>query len=124
MATFIGYFLRGYSSGLAKAALGTVESPLTVTVTVVADRFTRHMRYGTDEQDGKRLLVMTDQVSRPFEVQLPVTDENGEELTFKSCGLKKFGQAKLTGVEAYLSSQRQSISFRAKSIKGVTSHEK
>lgn len=124
MAEFSGFFIHGYSTGVAAAALGAKLKPLEVDVTVVSDRFTDHKKYGTDERDGKRLLVMADTAPRPFEVQLPLADEDGEELSFSNCHLKKLGRARLTGVEAYLSTQRQSISFRAKSIEGVTTDAK
>lgn len=120
MSEFAGFFIHGYSAGVAAAALGADQKPLDVDVTVVSDRFSDHWKFQSDEQrDGKRLLVMADGASRPFDVQLPLTNSDGEELSFPSCGLKKLGRAHLTGVEAYLSTQRQSISFRAKSIKGV-----
>lgn len=119
MAEYVGYFLHGYSSALAMAALGEEINPLDIDVIVVSKGFSDHRDFKTKERDGKRLLVTTDNAPRPFEITLPLVNDDGEELNFKNCSLANLKKAHVTGLEAYLNSDRQQVSFRAKSIEGV-----
>ena len=119
MAEFLGYFINSYSVSLAMAALNADVKSFDTDVTVVADRFTNYRKYNSDERDGKRLLVMTNSAARPFQITFPLTNDDGEELTFSNCHLKKMGIAHVTGLEAYVNAQRNQISFRAKQIQGV-----
>lgn len=119
MTEFVGYYLHGYNTALAMAALGIEVNPLEVDVIVVSKGFSDHKNYDTKERDGKRLLVTTDDSPRPFEITLPLVNGDGEELNFKNCGLANLKKAHVTGLEAYLNSERQQISFRAQQIEGV-----
>lgn len=120
MAEYVGYFLHGYSTALAMAALGEKGNPLDIDVIVVSKSFSDHKDFNTKERDGKRLLVTTDNAPRPFEITLPLVNGDGEELTFKNCDLGNLKKAHVTGLEAYLNAERQQLSFRAKTIKGST----
>lgn len=119
MAEFAGYFIHGYSTTLAMTALNIEAKPLDLDVIVLSKTFSDHRNYDTKERDGKRILVTTDNAPRPFEISLPLSNTDGEELTFESCGLQVLKKAHITGLEAYLNTGRQQVSFRAQSIKGV-----
>lgn len=119
MAEFVGYFLHNYSTALAMAVLNVDVKSLDLDVIVLSKNFSDHRNYETKENDGKRLLVTTDNAPRPFEISLPLFNANGEELNFENCELQMLKKAHITGIEAYLNSGRQQVSFRAKSIKGV-----
>lgn len=120
MAEFLGNFIHGYDGALAMSALGIPVKSVDVDVVVVSDDFTNHRKYQSDEVDGKRLMVVpTSGTQKPFTVQIPLADDNGEVNTFDKCQLKMLGKAKLTGVTAFINAQRNQISFKAKSIEGV-----
>ena len=119
MSEFSGYFLHGYSSALAMAAFNIDVRRFSTEVIVLSKDFSDHHNYDTKELDGKRILVISENSPRPFEITFPVTNSDGEELTFANCKLKLLQKARVSGIEAFLNSSRQQISFRAKAIEGV-----
>lgn len=118
LSEFVGYFIHGYSPALAMAALNAKVKDFDVDITVVASDFSDYRDFNSHEVIGKRLLVMADNAERPFVITFPCTNENGEEISFANCNLKKLSSAHVTGLEAYINCQRNQISFRAKKITG------
>lgn len=116
---YAGFFFQGYSTALAMAALKAPVKSFDVDVTVVADHFSNHKKYHSDEVVGKRLLVVADKAPRPFEIMLPLANDDGEKLTFESCNLKMLARAHVKGLEAYVDLENIRVAFRAKGIEGV-----